>query len=204
MGKKFDRDQLLDALDRVGLAAVANRETMEIAVYGGSALMLASNFRYASEDVDIAELRKPWPQWLDHVVSEIAAENEWEQDWLNEAVTVHLSPLATTEDDHVAFGTFPRNHDVSGLKVYVPTAEYMLALKLKAIRITDPAKGKQEAADILNLVRLLNLESPQEALAALAKFFPRSAMDVEKHTFLLKYIWNMEADDAPSYAGRGS
>jgi hypothetical protein len=203
MAKKFDRAQLLDALDRVGLAAATNRETLEIAVYGGSALMLASNFRYASEDVDIAELRKPWPQWLEQVISEIAAENDWAEDWFNDAVTFHLSPLATTENDHVAFGTFPRNCNETGLKVYVPTAEYMLALKLKAIRIADPAKGEQETADILNLAKLLDLKTPQEALIILAKFFPKSAVDVEKQRFLLKYIWNKESHDAPIYAGRG-
>jgi hypothetical protein len=203
MGKQFDRNQLLEALDRVGLAAAANEETIEIAVYGGSALMLASNFRYASEDVDIAQLRRPWPHWLEKVVSEIATENAWSEDWFNDAVAFHLSPLATTQNDHVEFGTFPRNHTASGLKVFVPTAEYMLALKLKAIRINDPVKGEQETADILNLVKLLKLDAPQEALAILAKYFPRSADDVEKHKFLLKHVWNQEVHDAPSYAGRG-
>jgi len=37
---------------------------LDIAIYGGSALMLASNFRFATEDVDIAELDQPWPDWL--------------------------------------------------------------------------------------------------------------------------------------------
>jgi hypothetical protein len=203
MGRQFDRNQLLDALDRVGLAAAANDETIEIAVYGGSALMLVSNFRYASEDVDIAQLRKPWPLWLEKVVSEVATENAWSEDWLNDAVAFHLSPLATMENDHFEFGTFPRNHNTPGLKVFVPTAEYMLALKLKAIRINDPVKGEQETADILNLTKLLKLETPQEALAILAKYFPRSAVDVEKHKFLLKHVWNQEVHDAPSYAGRG-
>jgi hypothetical protein len=203
MAKQFDRSQLLAALDRVGSVAAANGETIEIAVYGGSALMLASNFRYASEDVDIAQLRKPWPQWLEKVVSEIAEAHGWSEDWLNDAVAFHLSPLATTEDDHFEFGTFPRNRQPSGLKVFVPSAEYMLALKLKAIRINDPVKGEQETADILNLAKLLKLETPQEALAVLAKYFPTSAIDVEKHKFLLKHVWNREVHDAPSYAGRG-
>jgi len=86
MGKEFDRNQLLNALDRIGLAAIANQETLEIAVYGGSALML---------------------------------------------------------------------------------------------------------------------KTPEESLTILAKYFPKSAADVEKHKFLLKYIWNQEAHDAPSYSGRG-
>lgn len=56
MAKRFDRGQLLAALDRFGEAAAANGQFLDIAVYGGAALMLASRFRFASEDVDIATL----------------------------------------------------------------------------------------------------------------------------------------------------
>jgi hypothetical protein len=93
MGKQFDRDQLLAALDRVGLAAVANHETLEIVVYGGSALMLASNFRYASEHVDIAELRKPWPQWLEQEISAIAVENGWADEWHQRCCQLPFEPI---------------------------------------------------------------------------------------------------------------
>ena len=57
----FGRDALLDAFDRIGRAAVAAGTKLQIAVYGGSALMLASNFRFATEDVDIAR-REPQQQ----------------------------------------------------------------------------------------------------------------------------------------------
>ena len=56
MNAAFDRDALLDAFDRIGRAAVEAGTKLQIAVYGGSALMLASNFRFATEDVDIADI----------------------------------------------------------------------------------------------------------------------------------------------------
>jgi hypothetical protein len=56
----FDRDQLLAALNEIGAAAVAAHTRLDIAMFGGSALMLASNFRFATEDVDIAEIGRPW------------------------------------------------------------------------------------------------------------------------------------------------
>ena len=202
MSNPITREQLLDALDRIGAAAAANQQTLEIAVYGGSALMLASNFRLASEDVDIAAIGNPWPSWLASVVSTLARENIWPFDWLNEAVTFHLSPAASLEGDHLAVGSFPRAHPEPTLKVYVPTAEYMLALKLKAIRITDPANGPQETSDILNLARFLKLTTPDEALKVLQKFFPKTATDVAKQKFLLKHVWNQEAHDAPGYIER--
>ena len=80
MAASADRDQLLDALDEVGRAAIEAKARLDIAVYGGSALMLASNFRFGTEDVDIAELGQPWPQWLTNVVHEIASRSGWSEE----------------------------------------------------------------------------------------------------------------------------
>lgn len=141
-----DRTALLDAFDAIGAAAAGAGQMLDILVYGGSALMLASNFRYASEDVDIAAIERPWPGWLEAAAAAVAARNRWPADWLSEAVAAHLSPLADRAADHVAFGTFPRSGP-PGLRVSVPTAEYLLALKLKARRIDNPGKGGSDASD---------------------------------------------------------
>ena len=68
MAAAFDRDALLDAFDQIGRAAVEAGTKLQIAVYGGSALMLASNFRFATEDVDVSELDRPLPEWLATIV----------------------------------------------------------------------------------------------------------------------------------------
>jgi hypothetical protein len=127
MATAFDREQLLAAFDEIGHAAIGARTRLDIAVFGGSALMLASNFRFSTEDVDIDEISRPWPDWLSAVVERIGVRNSWPTDWLNEAVTVHLSPLANPARDLVALGTFPRASEQVGLTVFVPTARYMLA-----------------------------------------------------------------------------
>ena len=84
---------------------------LDIAVYGGSALMLASNFRFATEDVDIAEIGQPWPTWLSEVVERIATRHGWTERWLNDAVTFFLSSHAEPSRDLVFWGTFPRAAD---------------------------------------------------------------------------------------------
>jgi hypothetical protein len=48
MSAAFDRDALLDAFDKIGRAAAQAGTKLQIAVYGGSALMLASNFMFAT------------------------------------------------------------------------------------------------------------------------------------------------------------
>lgn len=184
MSTTFDREALLDAFDVIAEAAVAAGSRLEIAVYGGSALMLASNFRFATEDVDIAALEKPWPDWLRLAVERIAVVNDWSADWLNEAVQFHLSPLATRAGEHVEFGTFPRSAEEPGLVVLVPSADYMLALKLKAMRYNDPVRGRREMADIGNLMRVLGVSTADEAIVILARFFPKSAEDAVRRRFM--------------------
>jgi hypothetical protein len=201
MSASFDRDALLDAFDTIGRAAVEAVTKLQIAVYGGSALMLASNFRFATEDVDVSKLEHPLPDWLATAVCKIAQQNNWRDDWFNDGVVFHLSPLADSAGDHLEFGTFPRDGGTAGLVVSVPSAEYLLALKLKAFRIMDPLRGETERLDILNLMRVVGISTVEEAIAVLGRYFPLSAASSEKQQFLLKNMNRAGAADAPKYPG---
>jgi hypothetical protein len=195
----FNREALLDAFDKIGRAAAQAAVKLEIAVYGGSALMLASNFRFSTEDVDVSELERPLPGWLAIVIADIARENRWADDWFNDGVAFHLSPLADRAADHLEFGTFPRDGGPPGLLVSVPSAEYLLALKLKAFRIMDPLRGEAERLDILNLMRVLNISTVEDAIALLGRYFPVSAASAEKQRFLLRNMAREGGADAPEY-----
>src|ERR1700737_4944947 len=180
MSAAFDRDRLLDAFDQIGRAAVLAGTKLQIAVYGGSALMLASNFRFATEDVDVSELEHPLPGWLAAVVDKIARENGWQGDWFNDGVAFHLSSLADHALDHLEFGTFPRGGTHPVLVVSVPSAEYLLALKLKAVRVADAVRGETERLDILNLMKVVGVSTAEEAITLLGRYFPISAASSEK------------------------
>ena len=200
MAASFDREQLLNALDDVGRAAIEAKTRVKIAVYGGSALMLAGNFRFSTEDVDIAALDEPWPQWLADIVAQLAQRNQWSENWLNDAVGPFLSPLARPDDDLIPFGTFPRNTSETGLCVFVPTARYMLALKLMALRMSDFPKGSSDMSDVAALLQVLKITEVEPAIQVLAEYFPRRAADADKQRFVLKYILSMERlRDAPDY-----
>ena len=199
MTTRLDREALLDAFDRIGFAAIAAGTKLHIVVYGGSALMLASNFRFATEDVDIADIGGDWPKWLTEVVATIAVEKGWSDDWLNDGVVFHLSALADRAKDHLEFGTFPRDSSPPGLVVSVPTAEYLLALKLKAFRTQDTLRGDTERLDILNLMDVVGISTADQAIAVLGKYFPISAASSEKQRFLLKNIDKSGKSDAPKY-----
>jgi hypothetical protein len=200
MAVAFDREALLDAFDRIGRAAVAAGTKLQIAVYGGSALMLASNFRFATEDVDIAEIGQSWPAWLSEIVERIAEENTWSATWLNDAVSFHLSAQAQLDRDLSAFGTFPRLSENVGLVVFIPTARYMLALKLKALRISDFEKGQQDMADVAHLLKVLGINEIEPGIEILGEFFPNSAAHADKQRFVLKRLLSGGTSvDAPEY-----
>ncbi len=133
-------------------------------------------------------------------IKRIAEQNNWSPDWLNDAVNFHLSPFADRSADHVEFGSFPRGPGPYGLDILVPKAEYMLALKLKAMRVTDPVRGEQEAKDILNLLKVTKTKTAKAAMQILARYFPNSAKSPEKQIFLLKRLSDIaEPSRAPKY-----
>jgi hypothetical protein len=202
MARALNREKLLQAFDEIGRAAVAAGTRLQIAVYGGSALMLASNFRFATEDVDVSRLEQPWPEWLRSIIEKLATENGWAADWFNDGVVFHLSALADPVGDHLEFSTFPRGSEPPGLMVYLPSAAYLLAHKLKAIRVNDPVRGEQERLDILNLMRVVGVRTAEEAIALLARYFPNSGASAEKQKFLLTYMNKDGAVDAPEYPRR--
>jgi hypothetical protein len=186
MRAAFGRDALLDAFDPIGRAAASAGTRLQIAVYGGSALLLASIFRFATEDVGVSRLEQPLPDWLAAVVNKIAKENHWQEDWFNDGVAFHLSALADRAADHLEFATFPRDGSPPGLVVSVPSAEYLLALKLKAVRVTDPVRGEAERLDILNLMKIVGISTAEQAIAVLGRYFPVSAASSEKQLFFIK------------------
>jgi hypothetical protein len=131
------------------------------------------------------------PGWLALVVDKIAEKNGWQADWFNDGVAFHLSSLADYGLDHLEFGTFPRDATPPGLVVSVPSAEYLLALKLKAVRVTDPVRG--------DLMKVVGISTAEDAIALLGRYFPVSAASSEKQRFLLNNMNREGGIDAPEY-----
>jgi hypothetical protein len=86
----FTKEQLSAALVEVGALARDQGKVIDIAVYGGSCLMLVSNFRVATKDVDaVAATDQPF---VDAIARVVADRHGWPHDWLNDGVRTYLSP----------------------------------------------------------------------------------------------------------------
>src|ERR1700679_3736598 len=102
---QFDRAALLAAFVDLGRAAWAEGATIEIAIYGGSALMLIFDWRAATKDVDgVFDADRGRVRRL---AAGIAQERGWPQDWLNDGVKGFLSARDQEAGMKPLLGEFP-------------------------------------------------------------------------------------------------
>ncbi len=197
---------LQDAFMELGTEARREGKVIDLAVYGGSALMLASNFRVTTQDVD--GVVEGDPSTIERLAREVARKRGWPHDWLNDGVRTYLSPNVNgLKEHHALFCAYPSEQE-PGLRVFVPTPEYMLAMKLMAFRI-DPVAGKSDIVDIINLIEVIGLESADEALEFAAAFYPEARIS-GRLKLGIRELWRIKNSptpegkhDAPAYLGRG-
>jgi hypothetical protein len=162
----LDRGDLLLALQELGRRAFADGKTVEIAIYGGSALMLTYDWRLATKDVDaVFEADR---QTVRRLAAEVAQAHGWDRDWLNNGVKGFLS--SRDPDAKTLYGTYP-SEDEPGLRVMLANSAYLFAMKCRAMRVGG-VEAAADVEDIRNLARELGIESAQEAFDLLASFYP--------------------------------
>jgi len=205
MPEQFSREQLVQALEELGSLAVAAGKVIDIAIYGGSCLMLASNFRVSTADVDAVAVSDQ--AFIDQAARTIAVRHGWPNDWLNDGVRTYLSPVVDMPGHHELLRAYPSEPE-PGVRVFLPTAEYMLAMKLMAMRI-DAASGQKDLTDILNLLEIVGLRNREDTIAFAAGFYPEarvSARLVLAIDALLKLqedrAKEIDAGGSPEYLGR--
>jgi len=113
------------------------------------------------------------------LVRGIAEREQWPSDWLTGAIKDTLAP-GTRTDGHA-----DRYVDMTGLAAFVPPAEYVLALKVAALRV-DAAAGALD--DIRYLVRALNLTSAAAVLDITRRYFGARQLAPDTHALLAELL----------------
>ncbi len=159
---KNDILRLLHALnDELRAAGVKGH----VQLAGGAVMCLAFNARASTRDVDA--LFRPSVEVLDAALR-VASKQKVPETWLNDAVKGYVS-------DHGSFEPFL---ELSNLKVFCASAEYMLAMKCLAMRIGE---GFHDEEDIRYLLKNLAIQRYEEAKEILERYysleeFPESAL----------------------------
>ncbi len=150
---------------------------LEICVYGGSAMLLAFHSRNATKDVDATLNPRKEGNQLAAIVAKRLGLHE---DWLNEDVRKFLGPDPRE-------GRRELDLNIPGLKIFVVTANYLLAMKAIACRRPLPGyRGDQE--DLLFLIRKLEIKSVDEIQQRLDRYFPDELITEENRLVLESLI----------------
>jgi hypothetical protein len=128
----------------------------EIGLCGGAVMCLVFKARPATKDVDAifeptADIRK--------AAAAVARRHGLPEDWLNDAATGFF----LSDPPRIPVLELPN------LRVWAPTAEYMLAMKCVSARFDSHDRG-----DVEFLVRQLGLESADDVLAVVCPYYPKS------------------------------
>lgn len=181
----FDRAALESALGELGRRSYEAGRTVEIGVYGGSALLLTLNRSATTRDVDaVFERDKTFVRKL---AAEMAAEFGWDENWLNDAVKGWLSRIDADPEAKTLFKTYP-SEARAGLRVFVAKPEYLFAMKCIAMRVGG-ADVSSDIEDIRLLARAIGLNSSEQALALVEKFYPHNMIE-PKTRFGLEEIFS--------------
>jgi hypothetical protein len=128
----------------------------ELYLVGGAVMTLVYDARPATKDIDA--MFKP-QEVVRSAARRVALRNRLDEGWLNDAAKGFLS----------SNGDFSRYADLTHLRVYVPSAEYLFAMKAMAMRL-GPEFADED--DVRFLGRWLNLKSSEQALAVVGKYYP--------------------------------
>ena len=161
----MDRERLVRALRRLGELAVADGVELELSLYGGAVFTLVYGSRESTKDVDglirPAEVGRA-------LVRRVAAEQGLPEDWINGDVAQFLAEREERRP-------YPKDDLGAGLVVTVPTAAYLLALKLRACRPPLPGYAGDEP-DILFLLGKIRPASRGEVEELFGRFFPHDVL----------------------------
>jgi len=155
------RARLVQALRRLAALAAAEGLVLELALYGGAVFTLVYHSRAVTKDVD--GVLRPAAAGR-RLARRVAAEQDLPEDWLNDDVRQFLSP-------HGKRRAYPGKEFAPGLTITIPTAAYLLALKLNSCR--QPLPGDEgDEADIRFLLRKVRPASVSAMEEIHHRFFP--------------------------------
>ena len=163
--ESLSRARITQALRRLGELAHEQKVILEISLYGGAVFTLVYGSREATKDVD-AVVRQG--EIAEALVVKVAAELGLPDDWLNDHVKQFLAAKEAKRE-------LPQSDFGKGLRVSVPTAAYLLAMKLRACRPPLPGYAG-DYGDIRFLVEKMQIDSVEAAETIHDKFFPHDIL----------------------------
>jgi len=163
--ESLTKDRITRALRRLGELAQADGVSLEISLYGGAVFALVYESRTSTKDVDALIHPSDIARKL---AKRVAAEQDLPDDWINDNVRFFLSNKeAKRRLQGDEFGP--------AIRISVPTAAYLLSLKLHACRPPLPGYAG-DYDDLRFLLRKMGLSTFAEVEKIHDRFFPHDVL----------------------------
>lgn len=160
----LDAPRLLNLFEEIGQEFARRGEWAEIAIFGGAALLLHFGFRSSTRDVDYLPVSGASGE-MAAITDAIGTRHGLPSGWFNDAVFMFVEHRR--EDLH--YGTYPRFAQAGGLRVFLASPRYILAMKLKIMRSSFES---HDVEDVWHLLTHCAIERAEDAEALVENFFP--------------------------------
>lgn len=147
------KNQIMNAFKKLNEALHSDGSKAEICIVGGAVMCLVFNARQQTKDVDTIFHPK---MKVYELAKKIAQEQELAEDWLNDSAKAYINDKI--EQVEVL--------SLSNLKIFAPSAKYMLAMKCLAARI-----GTKDEGDLEFLIHYLRLTRVQDVMDIVTSFY---------------------------------
>jgi hypothetical protein len=171
----LSKDEIVGALEDLNHLLQEAGVIGEICLFGGTVMVLAFNARLSTRDVDA--IFQP-AALIRELAARVAEERGISSSWLNDGVKGFQSTSPEITQDSVP--------QFSHLRVFRPSASYLLAMKCMAARAADP-ETTGDKNDILTLIRNLGLNTEEEVMERVVRFFPAERI-LPKTQFMIHEI----------------
>jgi hypothetical protein len=170
----MNKSEIVTAFERLNAELSTKGIRGEIGVVGGAAMVLGFNARSATKDVDAIFVPS---ENIREAAKKVAHELSLPDDWINDAVKGFLP--GEPKEKRVLFGG-------DSLTVWVPEAEYLLAMKGISARFDT-----SDAADLKTLIKHLGTKTAEEALDIIQSYYPKRAIPAKTQFFIEELFGSM-------------
>ncbi|WP_304428033.1 DUF6036 family nucleotidyltransferase [uncultured Clostridium sp.] len=160
----LSHDKILEILKSINDALERKNKCLSITIYGGSCLCLITKYRESTYDIDVLTSDN---SLLKECIREIGLSD----DIVNTDIEVFLNKSER-------LNLYKR---YSNLEVFVPSLDYLLAMKIRASR-------EKDANDIKNLIEELNIKTLKELRDIFVKYYSPIQFNEHRIKFIKECI----------------
>lgn len=167
--EKLTKELFLEILEVLDEKLGENRLELSLNIYGGTVMMACFDARPATKDIDALFETSPI---IDNILINIAETYDLDKNWINQDIREPLRQLKQESLKEI--------YQFKNLKVFAPSAEQMLAMKILSAR-PEPFKDFDDAE---HLIKILEIETLEQVLAIFDKYIGRRYLGDRQKMFL--------------------